>query len=100
LAGRDRLFADPGTLWHLVVGEDILRSGHLIRTDHYSATFADQPWIAQWWLGECALALLRRLGGLDAVAVATAALVAALFAWLGGRLRRGGMHPLLAVLVL
>jgi hypothetical protein len=98
VAGRSRFFIDPGALWHIVVGQEIL-SGEFPHTDHFSCTFAGQPWIAQQWLGECLLALLHRIGGLDTILLATATLLACLFAWLGHRLLRAGMHPLLAVLV-
>jgi hypothetical protein len=99
LAGRSRFFIDPGSLWHIVVGQGILSEGKLPHTDTFSCTFAGRPWIAQWWLGECLLGLLHRLGGLDAVLLVVTALLAWLYAWLGSRLIRGGMHPLIAVLV-
>src|SRR5215468_1280329 len=99
LIGRSRFFLDPGALWHIVVGEQILAHGELPHVDSFSATFAGRPWIAQWWLGECVLALLHRLGGLDMVFLATVTVLACLYTWLGHRLLRAGMHPLLAVLV-
>src|SRR3954453_11332177 len=99
LAGRSRFFLDPGALWHIVVGQDILSARELPYTDTFSCTFAGKPWIAQHWLGECVLALLHQIGGLDADLLATATLLACLYAWLGQRLVRAGMHPLLAVLV-
>src|SRR6266540_6919888 len=99
LAGRSRLFLDPGALWHIVVGQHILFGEGLPHTDIFTCTFAGKPWIAQQWLGECVLALLHQLGGLDTVLLATVCLLAALFTWLGHRLLRAGMHPLIAVLV-
>jgi hypothetical protein len=97
--GRSKLFHDPGSLWHIVVGERILSFGELIYTDLFSFTFAGQPWIAQWWLFECAIALLHRLGGLDLILLATTTLVAGFFTWIAHRLLRAGLHPLLALLV-
>jgi hypothetical protein len=99
LAGRTRFFHDPGTLWHIVVGQRILSRRELVYADPFSCTFAGKPWIAQQWLGECVLALVHQLGGLDAVLLVTATLLACLFTWLGHRLLRAGMHPLLASLV-
>ena len=99
LAGRSRLFLDPGALWHIVVGERILSQQELPSADDFSCTFAGEPWIAQQWLGECVLALLHRVGGLDTVLLATATLLAGLYTWVGHRLLRAGMHPLIAVLV-
>jgi hypothetical protein len=95
--GRNKLFGDPGSYWHIVVGERILASGELIHSDPFSFTFAGQPWIAQWWLGECALALLHRFGGLDTILLATATVLAGLYTWVAHRLLRRGLHPLLAV---
>jgi hypothetical protein len=97
--GREKFFNDPGSLWHPVVGERLLSSGQLIDSDPFSFTFAGKPWIAQWWLGECVLALLHRLGGLDTILLATAALLAGLYTWVAHRLLRAGLHPLVAVLV-
>jgi hypothetical protein len=99
ISGRDQLFGDPGSLWHIVVGEKILQQEELIRTDPFSFTRGGSYWLAQWWLAECALALLARLGGLDTVLLATATLLAALQAWLYHRFLRSGMHPLLALLM-
>jgi hypothetical protein len=100
LAGRSRFLRDPGPLWHIVVGEQILSHGELVHTDRFSCTRYGKPWIAQQWLGECGLALLNRLGKLDTVVLATATYFAAVYTWLGHRLLRQGMHPLLAVLVI
>jgi hypothetical protein len=99
LAGRSRFFLDPGALWHIVVGQGILSRGELPHADSWSCTFAGEPWIAQQWLGEWVLALLHQVGGLDTVLLATATLLACLYTWLGHRLMRAGMHPLIAVLV-
>src|SRR5690349_20909753 len=56
LVSRSRLFLDPGALWHPVVGQIILSTGHLITADPFSFTRAGDHWIAQWWLGDCILA--------------------------------------------
>src|SRR5436305_11888556 len=94
VSGRGKFFRDPGSLWHIVVGEQILSTGQLIEADPFSCTFGGRPWIAQQWLGECTLALLHRAGGLDAVLLATSVLLAALYTWVAHRLLRAGMHPL------
>jgi hypothetical protein len=99
LAGRSRFFIDPGSLWHIVVGRQVLSEGELPHVDAFSCTFAGRPWIAQWWLGECLLALFHNIGGLDTVLLGVTAFLAWLYAWLSYRLIRMGMHPLIAVLV-
>lgn len=97
--GRGRLFGDPGSLWHIAVGERVLASHELIRTDSFSFTHAGEPWVPQSWLCECGLALLHRLDGLNTILTATAALLAGLFTWVAHRLLHAGLHPLLAVLL-
>jgi hypothetical protein len=99
VCGRSKLFADPGSLWHVVVGERILTSGELVRADPFSFTFAGKPWIAQFWLSECLLALLHRAGGLDTILLAAVTLLAGFYTWIVHRLLRAGIHPLVAVLL-
>jgi hypothetical protein len=98
--GRDRFFNDPGTFWHVVVGRDILSTGQFPHTDSFSFTCAGQPWIANQWLGECALALLYDVGGWDTLLLATVTLLAGLYTFVAHRLLRAGLHPLLAVLMM
>jgi hypothetical protein len=97
--GRDRLFGDPGSLWHIVVGQRILALHEFFETDPFSFTHAGEAWVPQCWLCECALALLHRLDGLSTILWATATLLAGLYTWVAHRLLRAGLHPLLAVLL-
>jgi hypothetical protein len=60
-------FVDPDLWWHIKVGQDLLRTHHFPSTDPYSWTVAGQPWIAYEWLGEVALALVDRAGGVMAL---------------------------------
>jgi hypothetical protein len=63
-----RAFAvDPDLWWHIKVGQDILRTHHFPTTDPYSWTVVGQPWIAYEWLGEVALALVEKAGGVLAL---------------------------------
>jgi hypothetical protein len=97
--GRERLFGDPGSLWHIAVGERILTSREFLATDPFSFTHAGQRWVPQSWLCECGLALLHRLDRLNTILTVTAALLAGLYTWISHRLMRAGIHPLLAVLL-
>lgn len=97
-AGSSRMFRDPGTFWHLLTGERILTLG-LPREDWLTFTFAGKPWIAHQWLAEVAMALLRRLGGWDALLVAAAGGLALLFTWLFRRLVAAGVQGRWAVLL-
>lgn len=97
-AGQSRFLRDPGTFWHAVVGHRILVTGQPITADPFSFTFAGRPWLsAQYWLAECAMALLETLGGYDAFVLVTAALLTLPFALVAGRLRREGFHWLVAL---
>jgi hypothetical protein len=99
ILGRTQLFRDPGTLWHVVVGERILSSGQFMTTDPFSYTQAGRPWIARQWLAECAMALVHQAGQLDGLLLATATLLAGLYTWAAHRLIRSGIHWLLALLL-
>jgi len=98
-AGRSRMLHDPGTLWHTVVGERILATGELPLCDTFTFTRQGRPWIAQQWLTECLMALLHRIGGLDALLLLAAALLAATFAMLYRRMARAGISPPFAAIL-
>ncbi len=99
VGARGRLFRDPGTFWHAVVGRRILETGRFPDTDSFSFTFHGKPWIPHQWLGECLMAVLDRLGGLDMLLLATATVLACLYAWLARRLLQSGLHWLPTVLL-
>src|SRR5438105_3018354 len=99
LGGRSRLFGDPGTFWHTELGKCFLESGEFVHRDPFSFTAGDQPYVSYQWLGDCVMALVDRLAGLDSLLLFTATILAALFAWLAQRLIHAGLHGLLAFLV-
>ena len=68
-------------------------------TDSFSFTCYGHPWIPHQWLGECLMAILDRIGGLDTLLLATATVLACLYTWLAHRLLRSGLHWLPTVLV-
>jgi hypothetical protein len=92
VGGRSRLFRDPGTFWHTVVGQRILATHQLPDTDSYSYPFQGEPWIASEWLGECTLGVLHDFGGFDTLLLAAATLLAGLHTWIASRLLRAGLH--------
>jgi hypothetical protein len=92
VGGRSRLFRDPGTFWHTRAGELMLTTGHLLHEDPFSYTFAHERWIPFQWLGECVMALVHRLDGLDSLLLATVTLLAGLYTWVAHRLLRSGLH--------
>ncbi|MGL5097844.1 MAG: hypothetical protein ACRDD1_19820, partial [Planctomycetia bacterium] len=96
LAGfaRSSLLRDPGTLWHVVVGERILAEGAVTTVDPFSCNPPGSPWMAMQWLAEIGMALLHRIGGFDALLHTAAVLLAGLFAVGFQRLCGAGVHPL------
>jgi hypothetical protein len=95
---RERGFYDPGSLWHIRVGELILDHGFMW-TDPFTYTFAGHTWIPQQWGAEMLMALAHRVDGLDTMLLGFSTLVAVLFTWVFSRMRAAGMHPLLAGVV-
>ena len=98
VAFRERGFYDPGALWHVKVGELILDRG-FPHTDPFTYTYEGRTWIPQQWGAEVLMALAHRVGGLDAMLLGFATLVAGLFTLIFRRATRSGMGPLLAALV-
>ena len=94
------LFRDPGTFFHIRMGEYILQSGQFPYKDFFSFTFSGEPWIAQQWLGECLMAFIHRIAGFDGLLLATAKILAGLYAWITHRLIRSGMHFLLVTMLI
>ncbi len=86
------MFHDPGTFWHPAAGHWIFSTGQLIDTDPFSFTFAGKPWVAYEWLGECLMAVLDGIGGLDMLLLATATVLAGLYTWVAHRLLKSGLH--------
>jgi hypothetical protein len=97
-AFRERGFYDPGALWHVKVGDIILDRG-MPQTDPFSFTFENEKWVPQQWGAEVLMALVHRVGGLDAMLLAFTAGVALLFTLIFRRCVQGGMGPILAALV-
>src|SRR5579884_2766531 len=79
--GRTRFFQDPGTFWHIVVGQRILSSGQLMHADEFTYTRAGTPWSPFQWLGECGMAVLHQAGSWDLLLLAGVTLLAAVYAY-------------------
>ena len=95
VGGRSRFLQDPGTFWHTEFGHRIANEGPF-DTDPYTFTFAGQTYILYQWLGEVVIyQTYHRLGGYTGLLVGTVTLLAGLFTWLGSRLLRCGLHPVL-----
>src|SRR4051812_2703848 len=87
LGGRTGFLNDPGTFWHLRLGREIARSGHVPRFDTLTYTRDHVPWVDQSWAFDLGLAaVVDRWGWSAAIAVAAVGLAA-----LYGSLARGLM---------
>ncbi|MFN7982030.1 MAG: hypothetical protein U0Q11_09250 [Vicinamibacterales bacterium] len=79
-------YADSDIWGHMAIGVDTLRLGHLLRVDPYSFTH-DVAWVNHEWLWEVTTAWLFQHGGLPALLVTRAVLVATVL-WLVDRATR------------
>jgi hypothetical protein len=99
IGGRSRFFHDPGTFWHVATGNHILAEG-FIDTDPFTFSFHGKEWVPHQWLGECAMAVLDRVGGFDLLLLATCTILAGVYTGLGIRLLRCGLHPSAVAVIL
>ena len=76
LIGARLTLLDPDTWWHIAVGQRILDTHKWPVADPYSFTAHGTHWIAYEWLGEVALGLAARAGGLLGLAYLQIFLVA------------------------
>ena len=76
LVGSRLIKLDPDTWWHIAVGQRIMDTHRWPTSDLYSFTAPGMHWIAYEWLGEVAMALAARTGGLLGIAFLQIALVA------------------------
>ncbi len=99
-AGRSAMLRDPGSFWHVVAGEKMLSTGHILRNDPFSFTVTGHSWVADQWLAECGMAAVHRLAGWDGLLLLAASVLAALYTWITRRLLGSGLHWLPAGLLL
>jgi len=83
-----RLLADPDTYWQIRIGQQILDTGSLPRTDAFSFTMKGQPWISTQWLAQVLYAAAYARAGWAGPVVLTAASIASAFAILAWFIRR------------
>lgn len=96
---RERAFFDPGSLWHIRVGEIILNDG-FPWIDPFTYTHNQKTWIPQQWAGEVMMALAHRIAQFDTLLLGFATSLAVLFTWLFHRMRTAGMGwPLASAIV-
>jgi hypothetical protein len=91
--------SDGDACMHWRVGEDMLRSGQIVRADAYSHTMAGAPVITKEWLAELLFAAAGRLGGLYGLSVLGALVIATTFWLLHRQLLRDGNDLLVATVM-
>lgn len=99
VGGRFRLLNDPGTLWHLRLGRDILASGTVPRVDTLTFTHAGETWVDQSWLFDVVLATVVDYGGWSAAGAICAMGIALIYASVSRAMLVDGHSPLIAMVV-
>ncbi|MDX6766702.1 MAG: hypothetical protein SFU85_07920 [Candidatus Methylacidiphilales bacterium] len=64
LVDPDKPLADPGTGWHVKLGEMLVREGRIPATDPLSYTLPGRAWVDYQWLSHLLMGMLHRAGGL------------------------------------
>jgi len=90
---------DGDACMHWRAGQDMLRSGQIVRTDIYSHMMPGAPVITKEWLAQILFAAAGRLGGLYGLSVLGALVIATTFWLLHRQLLREGNDLLVATLV-
>ena len=93
------LLADADAGWHIRTGEYILEHHRVPATDLFSFSKPGAPWYAWEWASDVGMALLHGAGGLKALAMAAAVLIALTAALLLRFLVWRGANPLAALVV-
>ncbi len=82
LVGTQGHLPDPDTWWHVSVGQQVLQTHTWPTSDPYSFTAHGTEWIAYEWLGEVAMAMAARAGGLLGLALLLKGLITVITALL------------------
>lgn len=97
---RTKLVSGDGDAnMHWRVGETMLQTKQVIRTDVFSHTMPGEPIISKEWLAQILFALAGRAGGLSGLAVLATIVIASTFALLHRQLVREGNDLLVATLL-
>lgn len=68
---------DPDFFWHVKIGELVLESGRLPRSEVFSHTAADQAWVVQGWFSDVVLHVVWNSAGVFGVRALIASLLVA-----------------------
>jgi len=95
---RSQPLNDPGSLWHVRVGEIVLDTG-IPTTDPFTWQYAGVPWRPQQWGAEVLMASAHRVAGFDTLLMLMHASLASFATWVTVRFTRAGLHPIPAILL-
>lgn len=93
------LLGDGDTGWHIRIGESILDTGVIPRTDPFSFSKPGAPWYAWEWLADVIFAFMFRQLGLKGVTLLAGVLIALFGMLLIRYMSWRGANPLLALAV-
>ena len=94
-----RLLGDAGIGWHIRTGQQILATHAIPRVDLFSSTMKGKPWFAWEWLYDVVVGQLEATLGLNGVVWFTAAVIAAVFAWMFRLLIARGTNVVVALVL-
>jgi hypothetical protein len=94
-----RLLGDAGIGWHIRAGQQIIATHAIPRVDSFSSTMAGKSWFAWEWLYDLLVGQLEARWRLHGVVWLTAAVIAAVFAWMFRLLIERGTNMLVALLL-
>ena len=67
LLASNRQLNDGDTLWHIILGQEIISSWHLPQQDEFSQFFYKQEYWTNSWLSDVILAIAYNIGGFAAI---------------------------------
>jgi hypothetical protein len=97
--GGHALLNDPGTLWHLRLGREIVSTGHVPHVDTLTYTRGQAEWVDQSWLFDVLLALVVDHAGWSAAVALSALGLATIYGALAAGLARDGGRPVPVAIV-
>ncbi|HXA06394.1 MAG TPA: hypothetical protein VNY30_16230 [Bryobacteraceae bacterium] len=97
MGGATGMLGDGDTGWHVRTGEWILANGRVPHEDIFSYTRAGQPWFAWEWLWDVVFGWLHQRAGMEAVILASVAVVCLTSVLLFRLICRKCGNPLLAI---
>ena len=97
--GGYALLGDPGTLWHLRLGREIVATGHVPRVDTLTYTRGQAEWVDQSWLFDVMLAVVVDHAGWSTAVALSTLLLAAVYGALASQLLSESGRPVLVFLV-